>query len=383
MPKINMNHAATSASKPVEVIESALAYLQANSHQSSGRGGDELESASVVFDARISVAEFFKASHPSRVVFTSGATESINMAIHGLVREGCHVLATSMEHNAVARPLHLLWQQGKIDLTWLPCGSDGSFDPSCITSALRENTRLLVMTHASNVVGNVLPIEETFALAKQHGLWTILDAAQSVGHREVTLGTHTDVIAFTGHKALRGLAGSGGLVLSRSAEKEMSVWKAGGTGSHSHELDMPLFYPDRLEAGTPNTLGIIALKAAVEAISRQGFDAIIAHERALTSRFVDGILQLPLCMYGHYDADNWVPLVSLNHPRLDAGVIAKDLQHEYGIATRSGLHCAPLAHRSLGTYPQGTLRFSFGVDTTFHEIDATLNALSRICAGQR
>ena len=379
MNSINMNHAATSPHKSEEVIRSVMDYLQGNNQQSIGRGGDELASASLIMDARMAVAGLFHAKHPAQVVFTSGATESLNMAIHGLVQQGCHVLATSMEHNAVARPLHLLQQQGLIDVTWLPCADDGAFNPQSISTAIQPHTRMLIMTHASNVVGNVLPIEESFALAKEHGLWTILDAAQSAGHIEVTLGKHTDIIAFTGHKALRGLAGTGGLVLSKAAREELNVWKAGGTGSHSHMLDMPAFSPDRFEPGTPNIMGIIALQAAVEALEKQGLDAIAAHERRLTSRFIDGAHTLPLSLYGSYDKHNWVPVVSLNHKGIDAGVLARRLQDEYSIFTRSGLHCAPLAHRSLGTYPEGTLRFSFGIDTTFQEIDATLEALDKIC----
>lgn len=376
--QVNMNHAATSASKPREVIEALGEFLSGNCHRSAGRGGNELVAAQIALDSRLALADFFGAHHPHQVIFTSGATDALNMAIHGLVRDGCHVLATSLEHNAVARPLHLLERQGRIEVTWLPCGGDGSLDPQEIHSAVRPNTRLLVMTHASNVIGNVLPVAKAFAVAKQYGLFTILDAAQTVGHMDVRLDANTDVIAFTGHKGLRGLAGIGGLVLNKTVAAEMEVWKAGGTGSHSQALEMPDFLPDKFEPGTPNMLGIISLHAAITAITARGMDSIPSHEKALTSRFVDGLRQLPVNICGAYDAESWMPVVSITALGIDAGVLARQLYEKFGIETRSGLHCSPLAHRAIGTFPQGTLRFSFGVDTAVAEVDYALDALSRI-----
>ncbi|MCC8167388.1 MAG: aminotransferase class V-fold PLP-dependent enzyme, partial [Planctomycetes bacterium] len=340
-----------------------------------GRGGDEL-AARTAFESRIAVAEFFGAASPTHVVFTSGATESLNMAIHGLIRDGCHVLATSLEHNAVARPLHLLERQGRIEVTWLGCGPDGEFDPQAIHSAIRPTTRLLVMTHASNVLGTVLPVTASFAIAKQYGLFTILDASQTAGHREVRLDDVTDIIAFTGHKGLRGLAGIGGFVLNHGVIDHLDAWKAGGTGSSSDSLEMPDFLPDRFEPGTANTLGIISLAAAVKAISAHGLETIRNHEKYLVNRFVDGLKLLPVQLYGCYEADNWVPVISINVPGMDAGLLARRLYDEHEIETRSGLHCAPLAHRTIGTFPHGTLRFSLGHDTTSDEIDYALEALS-------
>lgn len=375
---VNMNEAATSAAKPKEVIEALTAFLCENNQQSAGRGGDELAAMQAILESRKALAGLFGAQKPSHVIFTSGATESLNMAIHGLATEGCHVLATSLEHNAVARPLHLLQQQGRIEVTWLASGPDGSFDPRQIHGAVRPNTRLLVMTHASNVLGNVLPVAQAFALAKEHGLFTVLDAAQTAGHMEVKLDENTDAIAYTGHKGLRGVAGIGGLVLGQSAADNLQAWKAGGTGSHSQSLDMPDFLPDRLEAGTPNLLGIISLRAAVEAIGKAGLEAIRSHEKEITTRFVKGLHLLNAERYGSYEEEDWMPVVSMNMPGMDAGILARQLSEEFGIETRSGLHCAPLAHQTIGTFPQGTLRFSFGADTTVQEVDYVLDALEEI-----
>lgn len=380
MQKVNMNHAATSGTKPKEVTDALVAYLAGNRHHSAGRGGDELAAARLALEARIALAGLFGAPSPSHVIFTSGATESLNMLLHGLAPAGCHVLATGLEHNAVARPLRLMERQGQIEVSWLPCDTGGQLDPLCIPKHLRPNTRLLVMTHASNVLGNLLPVEACFAEAKRHGLYTVLDAAQTAGHIQVRLSEDTDAIAFTGHKGLRAVAGSGGFVLNRAAAG-MEVWKAGGTGSHSQSLDMPDFLPDRFEPGTPNTLGILSLGAAAEAIGRVGFAAVRAHESEMTTRFVKGLAELPVQLYGKYEAESWMPVVSINLPGRDAGEVARRLDEEFGIETRSGLHCAPLAHKTIGTWPAGTLRFSFGADTTAREIDYALNALGIIAQG--
>lgn len=376
--RVNMNHAATSGAKPQAVTEALTAFLRGNSHQSAGRGGNELAAVETALESRIALAELFGARNPSHVVFTSGATESLNMAINGLVRKGCHVLATSLEHNAVARPLHLLEQRGDIELTWLPCGPEGSFDPQSVHGAVRPNTRLLVMTHASNVLGNVLPVAQAFAIAKEYGLFTVLDAAQTAGHMALGLDANTDVIAFTGHKGLRGVAGIGGLVLGPGLANQMEAWKSGGTGSQSHSLDMPGFLPDKLEPGTPNILGILSLHAAAQALHAVGLEAIRRHEMEITSRFVDGLGQLAVTVYGRYEKENWMPVVSLNIPGMDAGLLAGRLFDAFGIETRSGLHCSPLAHQTIGTFPQGTVRFSFGPDTTAQEVDYALEALAKM-----
>lgn len=375
---INMNQAATSGTKPKEVIEALTAFMSGNSHQSGGRGGNGVAAMRAVLESRIAVGKLFGALDPAHVVFTSGATESLNMAINGLTTDGCHVLATSLEHNAVARPLHLLQKQGRIEVSWLPCDSDGNSDPRSVRAAIRPNTRLLVMTHASNVLGNVLPVEEAFEIAKRHGLFTVLDAAQTAGHMKVELNNNTDIIAFTGHKGLRGVAGIGGLILNEGVAEKMEVWKAGGTGSLSHSLDMPECLPDRLEPGTPNMLGIIGLKAAVEAIAAAGLDTIRKHEKSVTSRFVYGLKHIPVTMYGSYCEERWAPVVSINIPDMDSGLLAQRLLEEAGIETRSGLHCAPLAHKTIGTFPYGTLRFSFGAENTAKEIDYVLDILANL-----
>ncbi|MCC8115555.1 MAG: aminotransferase class V-fold PLP-dependent enzyme [Planctomycetes bacterium] len=379
--RVDMNQAATSATKPQEVIEALTAYIREDSHRSAGRGGNELAAARTALESRMALAGFFGARSPRQVVFTSGATESLNMAMNGLIRDGCHVLATSLEHNAVARPLHHLEQQGRIKVTWLPCSRDGVFNPLSIHSAVRPTTRLLVMTHASNVLGSVLPAAEAFSVAKHYGLFTVLDAAQTAGHLPVRLDDNTDIIVFTGHKGLRGVAGIGGLILNETVSAHLDLWKAGGTGSMSQSLDMPPVLPDKFEPGTANTLGIISLAAAIRAIAAIGLDRIHRHDQELMDQFVTGLRRLPVPLYGRLDDRDRTPVVSLNVPGQDAGILARRLYEDYEIETRSGLHCAPLAHQTIGTFPQGTLRFSFGCDTSAEEIEYVLEALSRLTAG--
>lgn len=380
MQSIYLNYASTSPSLSARVAAACTEYLQAPLHLNAGRSFEGLADTAIALNARTSLAGLLGASSPSHIIFTSGVTASLNMALHGLLQPGSHVLATGVEHNAVARPLALMQRQGLADITWLPCAPNGTLDPACIHAAVRPNTKLLVMTHASNVLGTLLPFEACFAIAKQYGLYTVLDAAQTAGALPLRMGPHTDVLAFTGQKGLRGLAGVGGFAVSAGVAKQIHPWLAGGTGSASDKLEMPEYLPDRFEPGTQNTLGILSLGASVRELEQIGLEKIREQEKSLTRRFLDGACALPLTLHGTGDADTCMPVVSVSNPTHDAGVLARRLYDEYGILTRSGLHCAPLAHRTAGTFPAGTLRFSFGYDTTEAEIDASLSALETLLA---
>jgi cysteine desulfurase family protein len=373
---IYANYAATSpvlSSAPAEELHSYLGSL----HLNAGRNFEGLEAGAIALRARQAAAQLFGRTNPLQVIFTSGATASLNMAIQGLTRPGDHALATSLEHNASARPLEALRKTGRLDLEWLPCNPDGSLDANTVRKAIRKNTRLLVMTHASNVLGTILPVKECFRIAREHGVFTVLDAAQTGGVLPFSISC--DVIAFAGHKGLGGLAGVGGLVLGERASAEMRTWLQGGTGSASHSLDMPDFLPDKFEPGTQNTFGILSLAASIEEILRIGCETIRERERALTARFIAGLRNLPkIRLCGTGDPDRCVAVVSAVIPGRDAGEVSRQLFEDYGIITRSGLHCAPLAHKTAGTFPGGTVRFSFGRGTTEAEIDGILNALSAL-----
>ncbi|MDR0363072.1 MAG: aminotransferase class V-fold PLP-dependent enzyme [Planctomycetota bacterium] len=378
MQPVYLNYASTSPRKSRRVIDAISSYLEENRHMNSGRNIDGLDDAAILLRSRLMLGRLFGVDNPSRVVFTSGVTASLNMLLWGMLEAGDHVLSTSIEHNAVARPLTLLRKTKGIEVTWLECEPDGTLDPALVDAHVRKNTRLLVMSHASNVLGSILPVASCFEAAKRHGLMTVLDSAQTAGGIDFRLDANTDVIAFSGHKGLGGLGGAGGFVLGDGIGAKIHPWLTGGTGSVSHELDQPDFLPDKFEPGTPNTVGILALGASVEELCEIGIATIREKEVRLTRRFLDGVRGLPAVVHGAGDADKSMPVVSLAVPGADLAVLARRLYDEHGILIRCGLHCSPLAHRTAGTLPQGTLRFSFGYATTEQEIDLALAALERV-----
>ncbi|MDR2521953.1 MAG: aminotransferase class V-fold PLP-dependent enzyme [Spirochaetaceae bacterium] len=378
---IYANYAATSPALSPAAARELCAYA-GGTHLNAGRNFEGLEAGAAALRARRAVAALFGIADPLRVILTSGATAALNMAIHGLARPRCRVLATCVEHNAAARPLQALAQSGLIALDWLTCDCCGSLDSAALRAALtseprQERARLLVMTHASNVLGTILPAAECYAVAREHGVLTILDAAQTGGVLPFTMNDCCDLLVFAGHKGLGGLAGTGGFVLGERAVREMRPWLRGGTGSASASLDMPDFLPDKFEPGTQNTAGALCLAAAVEGILCEGTAAIRERERALTARFLAGLCAVKKArVFGTRDAARSVAVVSLVIEGSDSGDVSRRLFEQHGIVTRSGLHCSPLAHTTAGTFPAGTVRFSFGSGTTEAEIDAILEALS-------
>ena len=376
--RIYANYAATTPILSESVLEEVRAYL-GGVRLNTGRNFESIEAATIALRARRAIAHLFGVDDPLRVIFTSGATASLNMAISGLARPGDHVLATSIEHNATARPLEALRKDGVIDLEWLQCEPDGSLDVEKLRKAIRKNTSLLVMSHASNVLGTILPVAECFKIAEEHGMFTILDMAQTAGVLPWAIGEHCDFAAFAGHKGLGALAGIGGFVISQRACSRMRTVIAGGTGSVSHSLDMPDHLPDKFEPGTQNTLGILSLAASVEEIAAEGIEAIQKKERSCLARFMAGLRSIKKAVpCGTLDPDRSVALVSLVVQGYDAGEASLRLFENHGIITRSGQHCSPLAHKTAGTYPGGAIRFSFGRATTEAEIDTILEALSML-----
>jgi cysteine desulfurase family protein len=377
---IYANYAATSPALSPAAVKELCTYL-GGTHLNAARNFEGLEAGAIALRARRAVGKLFNTVDPLKVIFTSGATQSLNMVINGLIRPGDHILATSVEHNATARPLEALRKSGVIAIDWLPCEPDGSLDAEIVRKVIRKNTRALVMSHASNVLGTILPVVECCRIAREYGILSILDTAQTAGVLPFTAGDHgeciADVITFTGHKGLGGLAGIGGFVMNGDASREMRPWISGGTGSASHSLEMPEFMPDKFEPGTQNTIGILSLAVSIEELLRISVEKIREHERALTVRFIAGLREIKkLTLYGTLDPDRSVALVSIVVQGYDCGEASRYLFENHGIITRSGLHCSPLAHKTVGTYPGGTVRFSFGNGTTEAEIDTVLEALS-------
>ena len=373
---IYANYAATTPTLSETVLEEIRSYL-GGVQISAGRNFEGLGTGTIALRARRAVANLFGVKNPLRVIFTSGSTASLNMAINGLARPGTHVLATSIEHNATARPLYALHQSGVIDLEWLQCEPDGLLDPEKVRKAIRKNTRLLVMSHASNVLGTIMPVTDCFKIAHEYGIFTILDAAQTAGVLPWTMGEHCDVVAFTGHKGLSALAGVGGFVISERASTEMRTFVSGGTGSYSQSLDMPDFLPDKFEPGTQNTLGILSLAASVEEILRIGVENIREKDLSCVMRFMAGLQNIKkITQYGTLDPARRVAAVSVTVEGYDAAEASQSLFEKHGIVTRTGLHCSPLAHKTAGTFPGGTVRFSFGRGSTDAEIDTILEVLA-------
>lgn len=389
--RIYLDNAATSYPKPDEVWESMSRYMH-DIGASPGRGGytNSLDAGRLVFEAREAAARLFRASGAEHVVFTPNVTYALNFAIHGLLRRGDHVVTTSMEHNSVIRPLRSAQESIGAEVTVVKCDAQGRLNPHDVRRALRPNTRMVVMTHASNVCGTVMPIAEVAGVVREAGVFMIVDAAQTAGVIDIDLGLlPVDVLAFTGHKGLYGPPGTGGMVLSPRAATEIAALIQGGTGSRSDEEFQPGFLPDKFEPGTPNTLGIAGLRAGIGFVLENGVDQIGLRELQLASEFAQAARAIPgIRVFGPWEtSDEAAACDSARVATVSVGFVSAQadparaaylLDKDFGIMVRSGLHCAPSAHKTLGTFPAGTLRFSFGWFNTMSDVRSAAGALSCI-----
>ena len=385
METIYFDNAATSWPKPPETIAAMQNYLQ-NIGGSPGRSGHRLsiEAARIVFGAREKLACLFNVPDPLQIVLTKNATEALNIAIFGLLKPGDHVITSGMEHNSVMRPLRLM-EAGGVDITVIPCNQKGLLDPAQIVGAIQKNTKGIFITHASNVTGTVLPVADIGRIARDHGLVLCIDAAQTAGSYPIdVLDMNIDLLAFTGHKSLLGSSGTGGLYIREGLEKNIEPLCVGGTGSRSEMESQPDFMPDRYEAGTPNTAGIAGLQAGVEFVLSRGLDEIKEKEENLTKMFIEGIGNLPgITLYGQTSVGRRIPVVSFNIDGMDPAAVAWELDERFNIMSRSGLQCAPAAHKTIGTYPVGTVRFSFSYFNTEEQIIKSIEALEQISKGRK
>ncbi|MEQ8252994.1 MAG: aminotransferase class V-fold PLP-dependent enzyme [Smithellaceae bacterium] len=377
---IYFDNAATSWPKPPETIAAMQNYLQ-NIGGSPGRSGHRLsiEAARIIFAAREKLAELFNIPDPLRIVLTKNATEALNIAIFGLLKPGDHVITSGMEHNSVMRPLRLMEARG-IRITVIPCDKTGLLDPAQIAGAIEKNTKAIFITHASNVTGTVLPVADIGRIARDHDLVLCVDAAQTAGSYPIdVLDMNIDLLAFTGHKSLLGPSGTGGLYIREGLEKNITPLCVGGTGSRSEMEAQPDFMPDRYEAGTPNTAGFAGLRAGVEFVLSRGLDEIKSKEENLTKVFIEGIGNLPgITLYGQTSVDQRIPVVSFNIDGMDPAAVAWEIDERFKIMSRSGLQCAPAAHKTIGTYPVGTVRFSFSYFNTEEQVIQSIEALEQI-----
>lgn len=392
MSPIYLDHASTSFPKAAGVAETVADFLSGGAYNIARGHYQGAEDVGMrVLETRRQLCSLFQFDSFRRVIFTNNITHSLNLVLKGLLKNGDHVLCSSMEHNAVMRPLRQLQAHG-VEFTAVPCGERGELDPERLEAAILPETRAVVMSCASNVCGTIQPYREVGEICQRRGLFYILDSAQLAGHLEISpLALHCDAFCFTGHKALRGPQGIGGVLLSEELAGQLEPLISGGTGSYSDSEEVPRSLPDRFEAGTMNLPGILGLGAALKELSGRDLCADFASEMEHTEYFLKGLARnLPENSYRLLGIDECsrdvlearrVGVVSINFPGRDNAEIAWNLESRYRIMTRTGLHCAPRAHQSLGTFPQGTVRFSFGLTTTISELDEALAALHELLSG--
>jgi cysteine desulfurase family protein len=378
---IYLDYAATSWPKPPEVVQ-AMTRCMEQAGGNPGRSGHRLsiKAGRIVYDVREILAEFFHVPDPLRIIFAANATQAINLCLYGILRPGDHVLASSMEHNAVMRPLRDLESKG-VSLSVVPCSPDGALDPDAVAQAMRPSTRLVVLTHASNVTGTILPVSRVADIAHNSGAFLLVDAAQSAGLLPIDVQSmNIDFLAFTGHKGLLGPQGTGGLAIgSRVPVRDLNPLWRGGTGSRSEFEIQPEDMPDKFESGTLNSPGIAGLGAGVEYILKRGLESIRAQEVALMRQLVEGIRCLDgVSLYGPTDIESRTSIVSFTAAGHRVSEIGLRLDEEFGILGRVGLHCAPAAHRTIGTFPEGTVRLALGLQTTEDDITSVIEALKKI-----
>ncbi len=373
-----LDNAATSCPKPEPVYQAVERFMR-EVGATPGRGGHrrEEEAASIADEARAALAELFHAPEPNGVAFTMNATQAINMALKGLLKPGDHVITSSIEHNAIWRPLKALEQRG-VAVTAVPCARDGLLDPADVEAAIRPETRLIAMLHASNVLGTILPVAEIGALAQRRGIPFLLDAAQTAGACPIDMGSmKIDLLAFAGHKGLFGPHGTGGLVVDPGIV--LDTWVEGGSGTESAPVTMPEKLPMRLEAGTQNAGGIAGLLAGVSFVLEQGVEKIRQHELELTALLIEELCNAPgLTVLGPDDVSQRTAVISVTIEGYVPEQLAVVLDQVFDIATRAGLHCAPQAHLTAGTLKVGALRFSPGYFNTSDEIREAADALKSI-----
>jgi len=378
---VYLDNAATSWPKPPGVALKMTEYLE-EVGANPGRSGHRLsvEAARIVYQTRESIAELFNAPDPLRVVFASNVTEGLNLALYGYLRPGDHLITSSMEHNSVMRPLRDLARQG-VELTILPCSAQGQLMPEQIEDALQPNTVMIALNHASNVCGTLLPISEAAVIARERGVTLLVDAAQTAGAYPIDLERdQIDLLAFTGHKSLYGPMGTGGLVIGERVDLDRLLpLKRGGTGSRSEHEEQPDFLPDKYESGTANAVGLAGLGASLDWLSERGVLSVRSHELGLMKELLEGLSSFSeVVLYGTGDPDLQTATVSLNIEGVQPSEIGQVLDEEYGILCRVGLHCAPAAHRTLGTFPSGTVRFGLGAFNTHDDINLALDAVREL-----
>ena len=374
---IYLDSSATSFLKPPQVAEAVFRSFNTIGNAGRGAHAPTLNASRLIYDTREKLAALFGTPEPSRIAFTCNATEALNIAIHGAIHPGEHVITTACEHNSVLRPLYLKEKEGT-ELTIIPADIKGRIRYDLLESSVKSNTSAIVLTHASNLSGNVTDLAFVSNFAKKHGLLLIVDASQTAGSLPINVvKMGIDILCFTGHKGLFGPQGTGGLYVREGLT--LSPLKSGGSGIHSFDRQHPTDMPTALEAGTLNGHGIAGLNAGLDYILSTGVKNIHAKEISLARRFVNGISDISdLKLYGDIDAPLRTPIISLNIGNMSSTSVSDILWEDYEICVRAGAHCAPLMHKTFGTEKQGAVRFSFSCFNTEAEIDTAIQAMHEI-----
>lgn len=374
---IYLDNAATTMHKPKEVIDAVINAM--SSMGNAGRGASEasLSASRIIYDTREKLCKFFNGENPKQIVFTNNSTESLNVAIKGLLNAGDHVITTMLEHNSVLRPLYEMREKG-VELTIIESDKNGSFRLEDMEAAIQPNTMMIVCTNGSNLTGNYVPLKPVGELAKRHDILFVVDASQTAGVFPIDVqDMMIDVLCFTGHKGLLGPQGTGGMYVREGLK--IRPLKTGGSGVQTYSKTHPAEMPTALEAGTLNGHGIAGLHAAMSYLEETGVDQIRAREQELMWRFYEGVKDIPeITIYGDFSTKERCAIVTLNIGDYDSSEVSDALLTEYSISTRSGGHCAPLMHEALGTVEQGAVRFSFSHYNTEEEVDAAIEAVREL-----
>lgn len=384
MNRIYLDQASTSFPKAPGVAQAMMDYLTMNGvNVNRGCYSSAYSAEEVIYETRQLLAELFHFSKCKNVIFTPNVTTSLNFILKGFLKPGDHILVSAMEHNAVMRPVVQLASSG-ISFDRIPCRTDGSMILEKVEELIRPETKAIVTLHASNVCGTRMPLDALGEICQRHQLYFVVDSAQTAGIVPINMDKmHIDALAFTGHKGLRGPQGTGGFLVSQELAEQMEPLISGGTGSVSHTEEIPDFMPDRFESGTPNQPGIYGLHEALLYLKTHSLQAINEKELSLTGYFLEQLQALDdtgrhIRIIGKKDLTDRNAVVSIQTPEIDMSQVAWQLDNEYGVMTRVGLHCAPNAHKTLGTYPAGTIRFSFGPENTKNELDFAIQGLKKI-----
>lgn len=378
--EVYLDNASTSFPKPKIMADAMYDYI-INVGGNSGRGNysNSYESNKLILLTREKIANFFNYNKSENVIFTNNITSSLNILIKGMLKQNDHVISTTLEHNSVLRPLFECSNSLNINIDLVNSSKDGFINPIDIENKINKNTKLVIISHASNVIGSIQNIKEIGAICKENNVFFIIDTAQTAGMVKVDMHQcNANAIAFTGHKSLLGPQGIGGFIIDDLLNDECTSTFSGGTGSLSHSLTQPNFLPDKFECGTLNSPGIVGLSNSIDFINKEGLETIYSKTSYLRSKLYEGMLNIDgIKLYGNTNFSKYTTCISFNYKNFDPAEVSYFLEYN-GIKTRSGLHCAPLAHKSIGSYPGGTIRFSLGYFNTEKEIDYTLSILNNI-----